>query len=306
MKAGIVGIPRNVIVASGKLLGLVSYCLAAPHRRLVRRNLHFCYPDWSAKQVRDLSKRVFMNFGITFVEMCQSAFMSKEQISKTYRMVGEEHILNALKDNEGVIIVSAHMGNWEVAQHFSKYIGKPLFGVAARTRHGPADFVLNRLRNRFGTEIIDKRGALPKMTETIRSGGIVAFMIDQSRRKKGVEVTFFNRKATATPAAALLALRCKCPVVPAISVRGPDGKLAIQVKPPVEMAKTGNVSRDVQVNTQRMMNVVEETVRAYPDQWFWLLKPWKVAYPNLYSEWDKRKRKRKSKKKRRTASPISH
>jgi KDO2-lipid IV(A) lauroyltransferase len=302
MRAGIVGLPRNLIAGSGRLLGLLLYCLAVPHRRLVRRNLHFCYPDWSAKQVGELSKRVFMHFGITFMEICQSAFMSQEELSETYRIVGEENIVNALDDNKGAIIVSAHIGNWEIGQHFSKDMGKPLFGVAASTRGGRADFMLSRLRNRFGTVIIDKKGALPRMTETIRSGGIVAFMIDQSRRKKGIEVTFFGRKATATPAAALLALRCKCPIVPTFCVREPDGKLTLQVKLPIDLARTGNVRKDVQVNTQRMMGVVEEMVRTYPDQWFWLLKPWKVAYPNLYSEWDKRKRKHKLKKKKRAAS----
>lgn len=305
MKSGITKIPRHLIISSGKLLGLLFYSLAIPHRRLVRRNLQFCYPEWSHKEIRELSRRIFMNFGITLLEMFQSTFMSPEEVFNTIRVEGEENFVNALKGNRGVVIVSAHMGNWEVGLHFTNYYGKPMLGVAAKTRFGWADILLSRSRNRLGNTIIDKKGALPKMTEGLRRGEVVGMLMDQSRRKHGIEVTFFGRKATTSPAAALLALRCKCQVLPAFSVREPDGQLTIQVKQPFDMARTGDLRRDIQSNTQRMMDVVEEMVRKYPDQWFWLLKPWKVAYPNLYSEWDARRRKRKAKKKRRAVSHLN-
>jgi KDO2-lipid IV(A) lauroyltransferase len=302
MKSGISKIPRHLIIGSGKLLGILFYSLAIPHRRLVRRNLQFCFPEWSQKEVRELSRRIFMNFGITLVEMFQSSFMSPEEVFNNIRVEGEEKFVNALEGNQGVVIVSAHMGNWEVCLHFTNAYGKPMLGVAARTRFGWADVLLSRSRNRLGNMIIDKKGALPTMTEGLRRGEVIGMLIDQSRRKHGVEVSFFGRKATASPAAALLALRCKSLVLPAFSVRGSDGELTIQVKTPLELTRTGDLRRDIQSNTQRMIDVVEEMVRKYPDQWFWLLKPWKVHYPALYSDWDTRRRKLKAKKKRKALS----
>ncbi len=243
-----------------------------------------------------------MNFGITLLEMFQSSFMSPEEVFSSLRVEGEEEFVNALKGNQGVVIVSAHMGNWEVCLHITNYYGKPMLGVAAKTRFGWADVLLSRSRNRLGNIIIEKKGALPKMTEGLRRGEVIGMLIDQSRRKHGVEVTFFGRKATASPAPALLALRCKSLVLPAFSVRGTDGQLTIQVKTPFELTRTGDLRSDIQSNTQRMIDVVEEMVRKYPDQWFWLLKPWKVHYPNLYSDWDARRRMRKTKKKRKAFS----
>jgi KDO2-lipid IV(A) lauroyltransferase len=298
MKSGITKIPRHLIINSGKLLGLLFYSLAIPHRRLVRRNLQFCYPEWSAKEIRELSRRIFMNFGITLVEMLQCTFMSHEEVLNALRVEGEENFNKAFKSNRGIVIVSAHMGNWEVGLHITNYYGKPMLGVAAKTRYGWADILLSRSRNRLGNTIIDKKGALPKITEGLRRGEVIGMLIDQSRRKHGVEVTFFGRKATASPAAALLALRCNSLVLPAFCVRRSDGQLTIQVKTPFELTRTGDLRSDIQSNTQRMIDVVEEMVRTYPDQWFWLLKPWKVHYPNLYSEWDARRRKRKAKKKK--------
>jgi KDO2-lipid IV(A) lauroyltransferase len=304
MKSGITKIPRQLIINSGKLLGLLFYSLAIPHRRLVRRNLQFCYPEWSAKEIRELSRRIFMNFGITLVEMLQCTFMSHEEVLKALHVEGEENFNKAFKSNRGIVIVSAHMGNWEVGLHITNYYGKPMLGVAAKTRYGWANILLSRSRNRLGNTIIDKKGALPKITEGLRRGEVIGMLIDQSRRKHGVEVTFFGRKATASPAAALLALRCNSLVLPAFCVRRSDGQLTIQVKTPFELTRTGDLRSDIQSNTQRMIDVVEEMVRTYPDQWFWLLKPWKVHYPNLYSEWDARRRKRKAKKKRKALSRV--
>jgi KDO2-lipid IV(A) lauroyltransferase len=298
MKSGISKIPKRFILRSGKLLGLLFYSLAIPHRRLVRRNLQFCYPERPAKEIRELSRRIFMNFGITLVEMFQSTFMSHEQVLNALRVEGEENFNKAFKSNRGIVIVSAHMGNWEVGLHITNYYGKPMLGVAAKTRYGWADILLSRSRNRLGNTIIDKKGALPKITEGLRRGEVIGMLIDQSRRKHGIEVTFFGRKATASPAPALLALRCNSLVLPAFCVRRSDGRLTIQVKTPLDLTRTGDLRRDIQSNTQRMIDVVEQMVRTYPDQWFWLLKPWKVHYPDLYSDWDARRRKRKAKKKK--------
>ena len=296
MKSGISKIPRQLIIKSGKLLGLIFYTLAIPHRRLVQRNLQFCYPERPTKEIRDLSRRIFMNFGINLVEMFQATFMSSAEVLNMCSIEGEENFINLLKENQGLVIASAHMGNWEVGLHFTNAYGKPMLGVAAKTRYSWADILLRSSRNRLGNLIIDKKGALPKMTEALRRGEVVGMLMDQSRRKHGVEVTFFGRKATASPAAALLALRCKSLVLPAFCVRRPDGELTIQVKTPIELTRTGDLRRDIQSNTQRMIDVVEQMVRTYPDQWFWLLKPWKVHYPELYSDWDSRRRKRKAKK----------
>ena len=304
MKSGITKIPRQLIINSGKLLGLLFYSLAVPHRRLVRRNLQFCYPEWSHKEIRELSRRIFMNLGTTLVEMLQSSLMSPEEVLKALRVEGEENFNKAFKSNRGIVIVSAHMGNWEVGLHITNYYGKPMLGVAAKTRYGWADILLSRSRNRLGNTIIDKKGALPKITEGLRRGEVIGMLIDQSRRKHGVEVTFFGRKATASPAAALLALRCNSLVVPAFCVRRSDGQLTIQVKTPLELTRTGDLRSDIQSNTQRMIDVVEEMVRTYPDQWFWLLKPWKVYYPDLYSDWDARRRRRKAKKKRKALTRV--
>jgi KDO2-lipid IV(A) lauroyltransferase len=302
---------RQLTINIGKLFGILMYVLAVQQRRLVIRNLRFCYPEWHNGQIKRFAKRVFENFGITLIEVCQSAFMSWEKLSRRYRVNGEEILINALKANKGILIVTAHIGNWEVAQHYMHNFEKPFSVVATRMKQAWANRLLDHLRSRFGNTVIDKKGGLSNIMQALRREEIVALLIDQSRRKQGIEVTFFGHEATATPAAALLAMRCKSTVLPMFCVRDPDGQLTVHVKPPLETIRTGDLRRDLQTNTQVMMNAVEEMIREYPDQWFWTLKPWKVAYPHLYREWEERRRERKLRKKRRaasskTSSPVTH
>jgi KDO2-lipid IV(A) lauroyltransferase len=115
-----------------------------------------------------------------------------------------------------------------------------------------------------------------------------------------VEVNFFGRRATATPAAALLGLRCKSPIIPAFCHRNPKGKLIVRVEPPVKVKRTRDLRYDLQFNTQLITDRVERAVRNYPDQWNWMLKRWKEYYPDLYPESEKRLRKIEAKKNKKT------
>jgi len=131
---------------------------------------------------------------------------------------------------------------------------------------------------------------------------MVAILMDISRRFDGVEVNFFGRRATATPAAALLGLRCKSPIVPAFCLRNPTGELIAQIEPPLEMQRTKDLRYDLQFNTQQITDWVERSVRKCPEQWNWMLRRWKDFYPDLYQESKKRQRAIKKKENRRKKS----
>jgi KDO2-lipid IV(A) lauroyltransferase len=133
------------------------------------------------------------------------------------------------------------------------------------------------------------------MMQTLRQGQILGLLMDISRRFDGVEVTFFDRRATAAPAAALLALRCKSPVIPVFNYRTDSGELVIRVEPPVDIKRTRDLRTDLQTNTQAITDRVEQAIRKYPEQWFWTLKRWKDFYPDLYPLSARRKRRIKQK-----------
>ncbi len=167
-------------------------------------------------------------------------------------------------------------------QVFPCVLGETLTGVAKRFKSGIVEKYINATRTRFGNEILYKKDSLAEMTRILREGGVLAVMVDMARSKDGVDIRFFGKKATATPAVAMLALRCRTPVVPMFSVREPDGAISLYTDPALEMRRTRDLREDLVENTQRLTDAVERMVRRYPEQWFWLMKRWKDHYPHLY------------------------
>jgi KDO2-lipid IV(A) lauroyltransferase len=287
-------------VMLGRIIGTAAYLADTRHRRIVRQNLRFVFPDWTPEQIRHTTRHVFHHLGTTFVEVCQLAASSRDDLTARVKVVGSERWRQALAGKRGLIIVSAHLGNWEVGMQYAAcFMQKPALGVAKKIRFQPLDKWVHKLRTRFGNKIIYKKGALPDMRQALRSGGVVAMLVDQSKRLEGVDVNFFGYKVPTTPAAAFLAIRCKSPVLPIFCIREADGQLTIHVDAPLNFEWSGDLHADVQTNTQLITDAVERAVRKYPEQWFWVHKRWKKYYPHLYPEYQLRRQRRKAREARR-------
>jgi KDO2-lipid IV(A) lauroyltransferase len=148
----------------------------------------------------------------------------------------------------------------------------------------------------LGINTIYTKGAFPAMMQALRRGRIVIIAVDRSFSRDKVEVQFFGKRTTMTMSAALLALRCNCPVVPALCHRKPDGGLILRLGPAFKVNRTGDLRADLQAGSQRMTDAIEEAVRQFPEQWLWQQKRWKVFYPHLYPEYVARRKRRKEKK----------
>ena len=267
----------------GSVLGRVLYLVSGPPRRVVRRNLSFAYPELSADQRRRMSGHVFQNYGVNLFELFQMGFMRPEDVARRVRFYGLENFRDALQRKRGVIAVSAHLGSWELGvQALPCVFGTHLTAVAKKFKSNMVESWIHFVRTRFGNAILYKKDSLGDMTRILRNGGILAILIDMARRKDGVDVEFFGKKATATPAVAMLALRCRSAVLPTFCIREPDGRIGIHVEPEIGMRRTKDLRADLVDNTQRITDVVERMVRRHPEQWFWLMRRWKEHYPQLY------------------------
>jgi KDO2-lipid IV(A) lauroyltransferase len=122
-----------------------------------------------------------------------------------------------------------------------------------------------------------------KMLRGLAHNEIVATMIDQNMAwQEGVFVDFFGRPACTTNGLALLALHTDAPVVPGYILRLENGKYRMVIKEEMAVIRTGDEDADILINTQNFTRFIEDTVREYPDQWFWIhqrwkTKPWQVA-----------------------------
>jgi len=297
IKTFIVDIPKKYIVKVGNILGGLAYLLDARHRRIARRNLRFAYPEWPLDKINRISRKTFQNMGITLLEICQMTCFSKEDILQKVRIRGKENLLNTIKSPKGIIMISAHIGNWEMCSLFlSCYMQKPVV-VVAQNQPDVIERIIHKLRTSTGNTIISKKGAMIKLVRTLRKGKMIGLLIDQgTSRGEGVDVTFFGHKTNATYSASLLAARYNCPVLPVYCIRESDAKLTVVVEPRLRLHKTDDVRSDLRTNTQIMTDSVEKMVSLYPEQWLWFHKRWKRHYPELYPEDLARRRRQREKR----------
>lgn len=291
-------VPGPVIETFGRRLGRLAFWLDGRHRRIVQQNLAFVFPERSRAQIHGLSRDVFEHFGIMLLETLQIPFLPRHLLENRVRIENEALLLEAMDHPRGCLLVSFHLGNWELGLlAAAARLNRSVLTVAKPVKSKMVHRWLTALRSRFGNAVVFKKGAMPAMLKTLRAGRAVAILIDQGvRRSEAVEITFLGRHAMATPAAAILALRGRMPVVPMTCTRDSQGLYTIAVKSPVVFERSGDLHNDVQAYTQLLIDSLENAIRACPEQWFWFHKRWKRTYPGLYPEYQIRRRRKRLEK----------
>lgn len=290
-------LPIFVLEPIGRGLGNLAYWLGI-RRRIVRQNIAFIYPEWNSRQRRRLAKQVFQHFGIVVLEILQAPFLSRKQLAERLSIEGEDILLNAMNHPRGCLVFSAHLGNWEIGLlGLAAQLNRSAMTVAKPIKGKLVHNWMTAVRSRFGNQVFFKAGAMPLMIRALRDGQTLAMLIDQGvRRPESVEVTFLGKRSLATPAAALLALRCRMPVVPIFCLRGARGKYQLKVLPPVTYERTTSLRHDIQAYTQILMDILADAIRDEPQQWYWFHRLWKRTYPELYPEYQALKKRKRRKK----------
>ena len=190
---------------------------------------------------------------------------------------GREHVDAALAAGRGVLLVTAHIGNWEMHGLAHGWLFGPI-GVIARPLDNPAlDDRLCALRTQGGNTVISKRKALATVLRFLREGRGVAVLIDQNvQEKDGIFVDYFGRPAATTTVAAALALKTGCAVIPSHALIQPDGRYRLIYDPPLQWQPSGDRGGDIALITQRLTSVIEGWVREAPEQWLWMHRRWKT------------------------------
>lgn len=259
-------------------LGHLLFAIDLKHRRIALQNLELAYGhEKSPAQRLAIARRVFENLFHIVFEIGWALRLPAEQLSRYFSVWGLEHYHRASAKGKGVLLLLAHFGNWELWD-----IGQHLAKISARVVYRPLDApFLDRFflesRTRFGTITIPThRGTMRRTYMELRKGHAVAMLMDQSVDwYEGVFVDFFNHRTCTSTGMALLALKSGAPVVPAFMIRTAKGFHAV-LGPELPLIRTGDRTKDVELNTQQYNRVIEAYVRRFPDQWFWVHRRWKT------------------------------
>lgn len=278
--------PRSLAVAIGRTLGFFGY-FALPHlRRVGQRNLQLALPEKSKKEHRRLVRGCFDSLGRQLGEFSQFPKATPESLHTLVRDgdydAGDyDKFQKAQAEKRGVIFVAAHLGSWELLVFAQSAFGEPLSFMVRRIDNPRIEEMIEGVRTRFGNRPLDKRDAAIIALRTLREGGRVGILVDlNSHPHEGVFVPFFGRLACTTAGVAALALRTNAVIVPICAVWDRWEKAyVIHGGPVLEVERTGDRNRDLELNTARFTEVIEKQIRAHPDQWLWVHKRWKTRPP---------------------------
>ncbi len=273
-------LPRRAALALGRGLGRVLADLDRRHVAIALDNLRHAFPHWDEARSRRTAHGVYAHFGQTLVDILWLAERPKEDWLALVTEEGREHAEAARAKGRGVVFATGHLGNWEMHGVVYGWTTEPI-GVIARPLDNPAlDRRLCAFRERSGNAVISKQRALVQVLRLLREGRGVAIVVDQNvQEKDGIFVDFFGRKAATTTVAAALAVKTGCALLPGHCVALPDGRYRLVYHPPLAWEPSGNRLDDIATLTQRLTTIIEDWVRANPEQWLWMHRRWKTRPP---------------------------
>jgi KDO2-lipid IV(A) lauroyltransferase len=273
-------LPQFLFLGVGRAIGLLLYCLCSSRRKVVHDNLKSCNvgKDLSEEAIEALSKRIFMNVGMTFTEfLCARRYRKN---LKKYLFVDpkdRQKVQDILK-NRGLILLLSHFYNWELLPVIKGEIETSMLIVGQTIKNPYIEVWLKQRRKDLGLNMVSKQGFIKKAIRTLKKKEIVVLLIDQNAGSHGIPLSFLGRKASTITTPVSLALKTDCPILPIYDIRnfstGTHRVFVDQVIDPVNYENIPHEERSRQM-MRACLDSLEEQIYQDPGGWFWLHRRWK-------------------------------
>jgi len=271
--------PVNTNLRTAKLLGDLLYRFDRKHRERALANLKRSFPEISDKERQLLARRSMQELFMFFVEMLYTTRLIKiDSWARYIQLENFEKPLDLMLNRDGgLIMLTAHYGNFEILGYLLATLGFPTSSVA-RPLDNPylSDFVFG-VREKQGQKIIAKKGATGDVIDVIQAGGAVGFVADQNAGSKGMFVEFFGRKASTYKSIGLLAMQYETPVVIGYARRVDDQfKFVVGAQDIIYPEDWKDQPDPLRYITQRYTKAIESLIRTDPGQYWWVHRRWKT------------------------------
>ncbi|HEX5973205.1 MAG TPA: lysophospholipid acyltransferase family protein [Gemmatimonadaceae bacterium] len=269
----------------GEWLGALGYRPFGIRRAVVERQVRAAFPEFDDATVHRVAKASYESLGRTAIETALLPARSREQVVAMFsRVEGWDIVERAMAEGKGILFVTGHLGNWELAGSFVAARGIPLEAVARRMQNPLFDRYLTETRSRIGMSVIHDADAVRRVPRAMREQHAVAFLVDQGAvGLASTWVPFFGRLAKTPRGPAVFALRLGAPVVFGAALRQPDGRYMIGFEE-VRTEPTGDREADVDRIVAAYTATLERWVRRAPEQYFWHHRRWKHQRPGTPPE----------------------
>jgi KDO2-lipid IV(A) lauroyltransferase len=263
-------LPLKAAYGLAVALSYAKYYLSPRDRQAVIGNLLKILPSEKHHQVNSYAKQVFVNFGKYLIEFFRIKYLKKDDIGNKILITGREHIDDALKSGRGVIIVTAHLDNWELGGVSMALLGYPFVAVALPHRHPKVNALFNRQRERIGEVVVPSLGAaLRKIFHALHHNQIVAILGDRAFSTSGKLMDFLGSKKMIPRGPAALAVKTGAVIIMGFVIRDGMDRHTITFSEPLPEG----LSEDEYI--EAYTRAIEAQIRKYPTQWLMFREFWK-------------------------------
>ena len=264
-------LPYPVVLNLCRLLAAVAWLVLPYHRRVAAIQMRAAL---GTRNVRLLTLRVFMNQAEILVDAVRYAYLSDEEIRSRVVVENREYLDEALASGKGLMMITGHIGNWEILSHIPRLLGTRFCVMADRRKDPRLESIVDGIRSRSGATILPPAGKALMLIRELRKGNTIGIVVDgRGEDRDGITCEVFGLPAPTNPAPAFIALKGNALVLPVAAVKI-RGTYHIVFSRFVDAASYATGEEGVRNLSSFMQGWVESVVKEHPHQWFWLYSRW--------------------------------
>jgi KDO2-lipid IV(A) lauroyltransferase len=274
-------LPRPLARLLVRLLTMLVYLMLGRLRRVGERNLERALPEVSPETRKLILRRVFRNLGWQLVEFCRMPRYTAANTRNWIRTDGLDHYLAAEARGKGVLVLTGHLGAWELSSFYHSLMGHPMGMVIRRLDNRLLDNYVNQVRCLHGNRVLHKDDFARGLLTSMRAGETVGILMDTNMTPpQGVFVPFFGIPACTASGLARVALKTGAAVLPGFLLwEESERRYVLHFGPQLHFTCSGDNEADIVAATAQCNEVLESWIRRYPDQWLWIHRRWKTRPP---------------------------
>ena len=239
-------------------------------------NLKLVYGENFPKESAYMLKQIYCNFTYLWFEVLQVGKLFNENKEQFFSVYNRELIEQALKDGNGVILLSGHLGNFEWLAALFGFYGWPFAAIAKKQKNPYVDKFIRERRESNGARVIYVKSAMKDGLRLLKNKGILGIVGDQDARRKGIFINFLGQPSSTAIGPAIFHLRSKAPMFWVSAIRTKYAQFEIHFEK-IETEVPFEINdENIKNVTQKHSDVLEKWVRKYPEQWFWMHRRWKT------------------------------
>jgi len=274
-------LPRRAARTVGAAIGAIAFRALGRLRRVGIRNLELAFPEMTPRDREATLRSEYRNLGFLLAEFCKMPGYTGEAASRFIRYEGLENYLAARDRGKGVLVLTGHLGAWELSSFYHSLMGMPMGMVIRRLDNPLVDAFVNRIRCLHGNRVIHKDDFARGLIASMRAAETVGILMDTNMTPpQGVFVPFFGVLACTASGMARIAARTEAAVVPGFLLwEESEQRYVLHFGEELPVIRTGDAEQDALANTASFTAAIERYVRQYPEQWLWLHRRWKTRPP---------------------------